>query len=77
MPIINARGYSITATKKNRLVPDTDLAHIDRDIKRLYGHLAAERKTCVEHLKASYSFLFSLVVSTNPFLNRPSPAVIG
>ena len=58
-------------------LPDTDLAHISGDIKRMYGHLAAEWVSYVEHLKVSYPFLFSLVARTHPFLDRPSPVVVS
>jgi len=55
--------------------PDTDLEHIAGDIKRVYGHLAAEWVSYVEHLKLNYPFLFSLVVRTHPFQEQPSPVV--
>jgi len=54
-------------------LPDTDLEHIAGDIKRLYGHLAAEWVAYSEHLKANYPFLFSLVLRTHPFQEHPTP----
>jgi len=56
-------------------LPGTDLEHIAGDIKRVYGHLAAEWVSYVEHLKLNYPFLFSLVVRTHPFQEQPSPVV--
>lgn len=56
-------------------LPETDIEHIAGDIKRVYGHLAAEWVSYVEHLKLNYPFLFSLVVRTHPFQERPSPVV--
>jgi len=56
-------------------LPETDLEHIAGDIKRVYGHLAAEWVAYVEHLKLNYPFLFSLVVRTHPFQEHPSPVV--
>ena len=56
-------------------LPDTDLEHIAGDIKRVYGHLAAEWVSYVEHLKLNYPFLFSLVARTHPFQEHPSPMV--
>jgi len=56
-------------------LPDTDLEHIAGDIKRVYGHLAAEWVAYAEHLKSNYPFLFSLVVRTHPFQEQPSPVV--
>jgi len=56
-------------------LPDSDLEHIAGDIKRLYGHLAAEWVSYVEHLKSKYPFLFSLVVRIHPFQDHPSPVV--
>jgi hypothetical protein len=58
-------------------LPETDLEHIANDIKRLYGHLAAEWLTYAEHLKSKYPFLFSLVVRTHPFQEHPSPIVVA
>ena len=58
-------------------LPETDLEHIANDIKRLYGHLAAEWLTYAEHLKSKYPFLFSLVVRTHPFQEHPSPVVVA
>jgi len=56
-------------------LPGTDLEHLAGDIKRVYGHLAAEWVSYVEHLKLNYPFLFSLVVRTHPFQEQPSPVV--
>ena len=56
-------------------LPDSDLEHIAGDIKRLYGHLATDWVSYVEHLKSAYPFLFSLVVRIHPFQENPSPVV--
>ena len=56
-------------------LPEADLEHIAGDIKRLYGHLAAEWVSYAEHLKSKYPFLFSLVARTHPFQEHPSPTV--
>jgi hypothetical protein len=54
-------------------LPDNDLEHLAGDIQRMYDHLASEWLDYVEHLKAKYPFLFSLVLRTHPFQERPSP----
>ena len=51
-----------------------DLEHIAIDIQRMYDHLASEWIDYAEHLKASYPFLFSLVLRTHPFQEHPSAA---
>jgi len=56
-------------------LPEKDLQHIADDIQRLYDHLASEWLDYVEHLKANYPFLFSLVLRTHPFQERPSAVV--
>jgi hypothetical protein len=56
-------------------LPQSDLEHMDGDMQRVYGHLAAEWLAYVEHLKSQYPFLFSLMVRTNPFRDYPSPVV--
>lgn len=53
-------------------LPDRDLQHIADDIQRLYDHLASEWLDYVEHLKANYPFLYSLVQRTHPFQEHPS-----
>ena len=58
-------------------LPETDLTHIAGDIERLYGRLVAEWVAYVEHLKADYPFLFSLVARTHPFQEQPSAVVTG
>ena len=57
-------------------LPETDLHHISGDIERVYHHLIAEWLSYVEHLKANYPFLFSLVVRVQPFQKQPSPVVV-
>jgi hypothetical protein len=54
-------------------LPEKDLEHLAGDIQRMYDHLASEWLDYVEHLKASYPFLFSLVLRTHPFQESPSP----
>ena len=56
-------------------LPEVDIEHLAGDIKRVYGHLAAEWLFYVGHLKLNYPFLFSLVVRTHPFQEHPSPVV--
>jgi len=58
-----------------RDLPQSDLEHIAGDIQRFYGHLAAQWIDYVEHLKASYPFLYSLVLRNHPFQEHPSPIV--
>ncbi|MGD9118927.1 MAG: hypothetical protein PVJ08_09415 [Dehalococcoidia bacterium] len=54
---------------------DSDAEHIAGDIQRMYDHLASEWLDYVEHLKANYPFLFSLILRTHPFQENPSPIV--
>jgi hypothetical protein len=53
-----------------------DAEHIAGDTRRVYNQLAAEWLAYAQHLQHAYPFLFSLVVRTHPFQDRPS-AVIG
>ncbi len=55
---------------------ESDLEHLAGDIQRMYDHLASEWLDYVQHLKASYPFLYSLVLRTHPFQESPSPAVV-
>jgi hypothetical protein len=57
-------------------LPQADLDHLAVDIQRMYDHLASEWLDYVQHLKGAYPFLFSLVLRTHPFQEKPS-AVFG
>jgi len=56
-------------------LPESDLEHLASDIKRMYRHLASEWVSYIEHLKAKYPYLFSLVLRMHPFQEHPSPVV--
>jgi hypothetical protein len=56
-------------------LPEHDLEHLAVDIQRMYDHLASEWLDYVQHLKASYPFLYSLVLRTHPFQEHPSPMI--
>ena len=56
-------------------LPQEDLEHLAVDIERMYDHLTSEWLDYVQHLKAAYPFLFSLVLRTHPFQEKPSPIV--
>ena len=48
-------------------LPDSDLRHLENDIRRAYDWLVREWLRHMQHLKATYPYLFSLAVRTNPF----------
>lgn len=52
-----------------------DEAHLRLDVRRAYNALMAEWIVYVEHLKADYPYLFSLVVRMHPFQENRSPVV--
>jgi len=56
-------------------LPESDLEHLSVDIERMYDHLASEWLDYVQHLKATYPFLFSLILRTHPFQEKPSALV--
>lgn len=58
-------------------LPATDLAHLQRDIKRVYSYLASEWLDYMLYLKSDYPHLFSLAMRTNPFDQTASPIVDG
>ena len=55
-----------------RDLPKADLEHLAIDIQRMYDHLASEWLDYVQHLKSNYPFLFSLVLRTHPFQEKPT-----
>lgn len=56
-------------------LPGKDVEHIAGDIQRMYDHLASEWLDYVAHLKLNYPYLFSLILRTHPFQERPSPLI--
>jgi len=56
-------------------LPDSDLGHIAVDIERLFSLLIVEWVAYVEHLQASYPYLFSLVTRIHPFQEHASAVV--
>lgn len=56
-------------------MPESDINHINADIKRVFGHLAREWVSYMSHLKQDYPYLFSLAVRLNPMLENPDPHV--
>jgi hypothetical protein len=48
-------------------LPDADRMHLENDIKRAYDWLVREWLRHMQHLRATYPYLFSLAVRTNPF----------
>ncbi|MBN1176141.1 MAG: hypothetical protein JXA51_00530 [Dehalococcoidales bacterium] len=53
-------------------LPREDLEHLSVDIERMYDHLTSEWLDYVQHLKATYPFLYSLVLRTHPYQEKPS-----
>ncbi len=49
------------------VVPDTDLAHLANDARRVYVLLAKQWVSYMLHLRKEYPYLFSLALRTNPF----------
>ena len=56
-------------------MPQSDIDHINGDIKRVFGHLSGEWVMYMKHLKHDYPYLFSLAVRLNPMIESPDPAV--
>lgn len=56
-------------------MPQSDIDHINGDIKRVFGHLSREWVMYMRHLKHDYPYLFSLAVRLNPMIDTPDPVV--
>ncbi len=56
-------------------LPQTDLTHLENDIKRVYVLLAGQWLDYMKHLKENYPHLFSLAIRMNPFDETASPIV--
>ncbi len=56
-------------------LPDSDLEHLEVDIKRAYTLLVGEWVDYMRYLKDNYPYLFSLAMRTNPF-DQDASAVV-
>lgn len=56
-------------------MPQSDIEHINGDIKRVFGHLSREWVMYMKHLKYDYPYLFSLAARLNPMIDTPDPTV--
>ncbi|MBW4055003.1 MAG: hypothetical protein HIU83_06320 [Proteobacteria bacterium] len=56
-------------------MPQSDIDHINGDIKRVFGHLSREWVMYMQHLTHDYPYLFSLAARLNPMVDSPDPAV--
>jgi len=72
--IFHLRDEMILRPERTKL-PDTDLAHLANDARRVYVLLVREWGHHMYYLKSSYPYLFSLGLRTNPFSETASPIV--
>jgi len=56
-------------------LPEADLKHLANDIQRLYDNLASEWLDYVQHIQTNYRFLYSLILRTHPFQEKPSAVI--
>jgi hypothetical protein len=56
-------------------LPETDLAHINEDLVRVYRNLSLQWVEYMKYLKNNYPYLFSLAMRTNPFDQEASVIV--
>jgi len=56
-------------------LPDTDMAHLTRDLERIYALLIREWLDYMRYLKKHYPYLFSLAMRTNPFDEKASAII--
>lgn len=56
-------------------LPQTDIDHINGDIKRAFGYLSRQWISYMYHLQKDYPYLFSLAIRMNPLVSDPDPVV--
>ena len=56
-------------------LPQTDVAHLINDSKRVYGLLTRRWVEYMRYLQHAYPYLFSLAIRSNPFDEKRSPIV--
>ena len=63
--------------KKVKDLPESDLAHLAGDVKRIYTLLVHQWLDYMRYLRVNYPYLFSLAIRTNPFDEKATPVVSG
>jgi len=58
-------------------LPPSDLAHLGGDLERAYGALLESRLLYLGALRASYPFLYSLALRSDPLEPGREPLVAG
>lgn len=58
-----------------RELPDSDYRHLAHDMERVYRLVVVEWLDYMRYLRASYPYLFSFAIRTNPFEERASVVV--
>jgi len=56
-------------------LPESDIAHLTKDIIRVYDQLIPEWVEYMRYLKSHYPYLFSLAMRKNPFDENASPVI--
>lgn len=56
-------------------LPPNDLAHLARDVKRVYSQLTSQWLLYCRHLQGVYPYVFSIIVRTHPLQDSPSAIV--
>ncbi len=56
-------------------LPESDLAHLAGDMRRVYSSMVLQWLDYVQHLQHHYPYLFSLAVRINPFDPAASPVL--
>jgi len=69
-----AEELAFRGDRINKL-PSADYDHLRGDLKRAYSLVVSEWIAHVQHLRASYPFLFSLAARINPFSPNPSAII--
>ncbi|MFC1799238.1 potassium channel family protein [Thermodesulfobacteriota bacterium] len=72
--IFHLRDELMNRSELSNLV-DTDRAHLDGDIVRIYKLLVIEWVRYMSYLKNNYGYLFSLAIRINPFDSEASAVV--
>lgn len=65
----------LTARNSLEGLPPNDLAHLAGDIRRVYSQLIVQWLLYCRHLQASYPYIFSIMVRTQPLQEAPSAIV--
>lgn len=69
--LVEELGYRVNLEQ----LPESDIKHLENDIKRAYISVLFVWLNYLEHLNQNFDYMFSLAIRTNPFVSDISVVI--